>query len=977
MTLQPQLLEVSPLSGIMLRTDLQFEGQLIHGRKEDEDFLEWLSPGPARSYWLVEAQLCALRKQRASNTLQWLSNMEEFRNWCSMLDAKYENRNPILWIKGAPGVGKSTMAAYLVDLLRCLFPESIVAYFFCKSSSAGLTNPQDIVQTLAYQCMENSAARSSLEALKRSGFRTENKVGISLMFEKLVEEPVRCSKKEICIVLDGLDEADDECEDEIERRPQLQILLDCLATLAPARLIILSRPQTSLHKAIPTAIIKSITSKDNEADIRAYVQIKIAGLEHLQRHFETLGLDPVNYFVEKANGVFLWAFLVLQQFKLSSEMSRKAFERDLKDLSEASGHSQLDKRFSIALLRNSHEEVWVKQILLLLVTGMREITVEELQAAVETNLDDHKFNFHQFLEVNCGSFLRLIPNSQESPAVQLIHETFASFLVDPDRCKPSTFYINKAIAHAEVAILCLRVLTSDNAETNPFLQYASTFWVDHLTHSTTFGEASVKLLINIFHLFTSSGVEMWVKHSLSKSLNFQGFQVSVEEQSLEAVIYWLLCHRVAQTLPTDPHVEDDFQASQWSASIVQATDEEEERLGRQVGQAAARVWAQYDLPDFNQTATCFSLGMKYYIKEHKAETSSIDVFELETWVAKRLRDPCGLSQWAFGKAVAVEPKSIAVAFFTLRKWEQCVLWFTAGGIDRSKKTGGFKALRYLGEAYMGTRQYSKAIETFIAATEENPADSLSWIGLGQGYRAIGDLEEAVKAFKLASEKNPGDVWFHKALGDLYVDSGDYSSAVITFQKAIEDTPTDSSLWSKLGYTYEKNEELDAAIKIFEEATKKFPMVRRLWSCLRNAYYALGDRRATDIEAMMLKRFADFPFPWKIPSPPADLYPSQRTVWLFTRVVQSSRSASFTGGSPLESSVIITCNNTRREAEKEFRSETPLLSRPLVHELWNNSGTAEYRSRPLLPKDVNPSFNICYIGETILSDMELGNIGIET
>ena len=123
----------------------------------------------------MERQLHAVRDKRSENTLQWASDMPEFRAW-RLAELHEAAKDRILWIRGPLGIGKSTMAGYFIDILKYLYPKSTVAYFFCHSHQAGLTKAHDIIRTLAYQCMENDrSVRSILEALKRKDFRiTEN-----------------------------------------------------------------------------------------------------------------------------------------------------------------------------------------------------------------------------------------------------------------------------------------------------------------------------------------------------------------------------------------------------------------------------------------------------------------------------------------------------------------------------------------------------------------------------------------------------------------------------------------------------------------------------------------------------------------------------------------------------------------------------------------------------------------------------------
>src|SRR5277367_6151460 len=106
---------------------MKFQQANSEKQKEDEKFLLWLSP----SNWLVEAQLHHFRQQRGEGTLEWARDMEDFEKW-RFSDPSSNDR--ILWIRGTLGIGKSTMAGYYIDLLKYRYPNSMVAYFFCRSS---------------------------------------------------------------------------------------------------------------------------------------------------------------------------------------------------------------------------------------------------------------------------------------------------------------------------------------------------------------------------------------------------------------------------------------------------------------------------------------------------------------------------------------------------------------------------------------------------------------------------------------------------------------------------------------------------------------------------------------------------------------------------------------------------------------------------------------------------------------------------
>lgn len=209
---------------------MELNQRLRRDQVQDEEFLHWLSP----SYWLVEAQLGAARRQRDKDTLQWILRTPEFKDW-RLTTEESDSTQQTLWIKGPPGAGKSTIAAYMIDFLRCHYSNSLVLYFFCKRGVPGLTSARSIIRTLAYQCVLNSKARSALDDLKRTGLGINDALGVSFLFEKLIASPLQQIQEHIFIVLDGCDEADDTTMDEIERKFEMEVLIQCLSSpLLPA-----------------------------------------------------------------------------------------------------------------------------------------------------------------------------------------------------------------------------------------------------------------------------------------------------------------------------------------------------------------------------------------------------------------------------------------------------------------------------------------------------------------------------------------------------------------------------------------------------------------------------------------------------------------------------------------------------------------------------------------------------------------------
>ena len=111
------------------RAQMQIISQLldVHGSPEDE--------------------LSILEDSRLTSSYEWLINKESFQAWQNEIDSpRY------FWLTGKPGIGKSTLAGYIVDYLgvnRC-------SYYFFKYKDHQRSSLSGFLRSIAYQ-MANSS----------------------------------------------------------------------------------------------------------------------------------------------------------------------------------------------------------------------------------------------------------------------------------------------------------------------------------------------------------------------------------------------------------------------------------------------------------------------------------------------------------------------------------------------------------------------------------------------------------------------------------------------------------------------------------------------------------------------------------------------------------------------------------------------------------------------------------------------------
>ena len=799
-------------------TDLKYQQDSAQKQRKDEELLQWLS-GPFESPWLVEGQLSLFRRQRGENTLQWARDMPEFHKWrSSRVDQTPKDR--FLWIRGTLGVGKSIMAAYFIDLLKCHYPNAIIAYFFCRSNQPGLTTARDIIRTLAYQCTEDDeAAHSILHKLKQKGFRISENQEVDFLCEKLLSEPLRGTRKEIYIIVDGVDEADMLTPDKFDRSgtPEMNVLLKSLAKLRSVRLLFISRATANICNILPNITVKTIDKSENAKDIKKYVEDFVAKSNQLHILFRNENKDPIRYFEEKADGIFLWVTLVIQQLERAKTQSQ--FRNYLEGFSAASG--SMETLYESLLSRIDPEYVkWVKEIIRWLVVTERRLSVNDLKIVVEFCVADQFANFQEFLSVDCGSFLQLIPAPNVSDGVQLIHETFRSFLLKRDQCPPE-FLIVEEETHGHVALSCMKRL-SNVAISATINDYCSIFWVKHLSKATSLKQSNI-LLVNLHQFFTSAGLKTWIKGINPYFPSTIGLQVRIEEEALRHITDWLQKWVQTQGEETLNDVHGNMNtikvemAINWRRAILN----DAHSLGELMGKAAANVWLYEVINDVGSVITCFRLALKYYWKSSNSTVTYLH--ELNELVKTEF---IAISIWAEAQQEPdrIVTKNIALAFFALYKWDDCIRWF-----DADKRDENSKFQEVLGTAYMTKGDFNKAIDILEGAVASHPTDRLLRC-LANAFAAKGNDEKAIDLLELAIEKGSSSYDIIRPLWTSYRRTANYDRAIKTFKFLIE-KGLGSGPWVYLGRAYVKKSDINGLIAELEARVEKYPNEPRCFTCL--------------------------------------------------------------------------------------------------------------------------------------------------
>ena len=702
--------------------------------------------------------------------------MDELREWL-----KKDSEKHVLWIRGPPGVGKSVIAAYLIDFISRLESKAIVAYFFCKTSEGNLASAREIIRTLAYQCLSQSpCATSFLATLKQRLFDLRGKWGVRFLFRKLLEEPLRHVNEDIYIVLDGLDDSNMMTRDEVERRTEGEVLVDCLRNLTSLRrttwVLLISRPNFDVRKVDSSCLVKTIDAKDNEQDIKTHVMNAVARSETLKAHFVAERIDPLRYFCRNSNGIFLWVGVVLHE--LAQINSHNHFLRCLETFADTCG--DMDKVYSKILFDAAkvHTEAdlkWIHEILDWLNIAEEPLYSNELRAAVEWSQKDQLGDFQRFLTVQCGSLVQCLPDGPGFK-VKLVHETLRSFL-DPEKRPNSPYTVNWHESHAKASLFCLQSMINCDNSPNPFVRYSFKHWTKHLLKSNSTWHQLIQLgkLHAFFH--STAAITRWIKDELRNP--YHPFKDKTENNVLNELNEWLIRvnsdPRLSEAEGSRESVLEEIPhaALVWRAQFLS----KQTSLQVDVGKAATTAWLYNKIDTMYSFRHLFSLSVDGYWSQLKAENSTPGSV-MDKLVASNFS--C-IAEWAGHEEKGFDDLNLCRAAYVLQRWQTCIV-SCHNALSRNVENP--KIWATLGNAYSHLGDHEPAIQAYTKALQIAPKCLKLWNRLGSALMSKGDFSTAIEAFEYGLSISRETSYCLPSLQRLYNAASNYERPILVYQNVI-------------------------------------------------------------------------------------------------------------------------------------------------------------------------------------------------
>ncbi|CAH0053553.1 unnamed protein product [Clonostachys solani] len=431
-------------------------------------------------------------------TCEWLFETPSFQRWWHR--DEIELNNGVLWIKGKPGAGKSTLMKHILHWCENpdhLKPKLIIRYFFNARGVSEEKSVLGMLRSMVNQLLtEDSTIFDNFFQIFRQ--RDANKQDwvweVAPLTNFILELAKNKAARPMVILIDALDECD---ESDVRLVVDFLENLSCHATYSgfELRICLSSRhyPNITMNKMVQLIVE---TDQGHENDISTYIKAKLRVQD-----------DGVQEKVQKkADGIFMWTVLVVSILnKEFDQGSREILEKTLEDVP-----GDLEEVFANLLLEDGKADPETALMFQWVLFSQKLLKPQELFLATQMGLspdsdgvwDNSKYTLDYIkrrivsiskglIEVRSGS------NKDDDPYVQFIHLSVKDFLSRNNRLQA----LDPTIGHEPVRLShrrlwricwdCINRFHAQNADfsnedpyfeaklSSPFIKYAASYLFDH------------------------------------------------------------------------------------------------------------------------------------------------------------------------------------------------------------------------------------------------------------------------------------------------------------------------------------------------------------------------------------------------------------------------------------------------------------------------------------------------------------------
>jgi hypothetical protein len=435
--------------------------------------------------------------------------------------------NPICWLEGPAGSGKSTVAHTIAK--QCDDKKQLAFTFFFSRGKQDRSDTSKFFPTFAYQL---ATFVPEIQTSMRDALITDPAVPtrrLEHQIKKLIVDPILAITRpasSLIVIIDGLDE----CSGDAHLLQQfIRLLVDTTVTHhLPFRFLFVSRPEDHIHHIFALPSIQStyhLSLRDFPArdDVRKYLASNLGQIRDVPRPWPTE--RDLEVLVDHSQGLFIWASTVVRFVGDGTDFP----QQKLQDVMRA--HTGIDALYCQVLseARKFARFAQVIGAIMFLRQNRQSLSVSDLEQFLGLQSGGVRLALR-----GCRSILA-IPNDDTKDRVRPYHASLQEFLVDDSRAKDH--FLSPLLHHTSILVDCGKLIVADvenNMEGGQHLDYAWQNWCYHFSLVLFYGEDGGHLDSHVQHWTTFIGrmQQQWLKFFLYK----QEGHLSIVSGDLDSVV---------------------------------------------------------------------------------------------------------------------------------------------------------------------------------------------------------------------------------------------------------------------------------------------------------------------------------------------------------------------------------------------------------------------------------------------------------
>jgi hypothetical protein len=488
----------------------------------------------------LKVQRADIKDNLLPNTGEWLLQDETFKSWM-------DGQNPLLWLKGPDGIGKTFLAYAVTEKISELSKSEghkAFAYFYFREEHPYLQSTQNALACAALQLAEadpryaEAVAADLRKQEEGKGSEEEPSTWKRFFTSRFTTPSTKETHPEtygdLFLIFDGLDEAHED-----QRKSLVQAFGELAKEKSKIHVLITSRPEKTPSMESLDALTIDITRDKIITDIKALIRNRLQSLARLKKFTRPVKKTIYKKLSAKADSMLY----VEHMLRRLSYIGREGAV--LKDLAKMPENlHDLYKLLLEECKRNRSEEQYqaLKKLFAWLAFSKTPLSLSEASALIKMTVSDEDFDLEDEI---IGRSARILELSRSRELDEDAEETAKEEDDDdkpeaPDGPPEDMEYRNAAItfqerslreyfrvvsldiededmrtpattAHLTIMGMCADILvryskSSKDSEAGELINYAANYWYEHLNELAPedASEEETKSVLEILHIILSN-----------------------------------------------------------------------------------------------------------------------------------------------------------------------------------------------------------------------------------------------------------------------------------------------------------------------------------------------------------------------------------------------------------------------------------------------------------------------------------------